>query len=209
MTSRTVTGKISRVNGKPFQDNKTGEDITLYSFQLEGSNQWFRTGQNPVPAGVGQSVKFVANGANVERGSIVTTQSEVTVAPAVTSAAAPSTKEPVRQNVVSKDDYWAAKEQRDIEREKRFELQDRPRMALSTAVTAAAQLVAVALQNDALSFGNAAKAKKVGLIAAFTKELALELAAFITNAPQELEAYKATTTTVASGSNVSTGEVQE
>jgi hypothetical protein len=70
MTARQVTGTVARVSSKPFKDNRSGEDITLYSFQLDGSSQWFRTGTNPVNAGVGQAVKFVADGANVERGTL-------------------------------------------------------------------------------------------------------------------------------------------
>lgn len=200
MASRTVQGKIARVSSKPFNDQRTGEPITLHSFQLEGSNEWFRTGTNPIPAGVGQDIKFVANGANVEKGTIQVVASQVATAP----TAAPSTPAPsaeVRSSrstastasgkAGSKDDYWAAKEARDLEKEARHQAVSEPRMALSVATEAAALLVSTAIQKDALSFGNAAKAKKLGLLAAYTKEVALDLAAFINDAPKHLAEFRA------------------
>lgn len=227
MSQRTVQGKIGRVSAKPFKDSRTGEDITLYSFQLEASNEWFRTGQNPIPAGVGQDVKFVANGANVERGTLVTVQATVQPAPSVSTvegnvsfqgvgavaqtaprvATVPQSARPTQGTAASRDDYWANKEARDLEKDARFQAVNEPRMALSVATEAAALLVSTAIQKDAISFGNAAKAKKLGLLAAYTKEVALDLASFISDAPAQLSGYKASSPSVEGTTQDS--EVQE
>lgn len=219
MAQRTVQGKIARVSSKPFKDNRTQEDITLYSFQLEGTNEWYRTGQNPIPAGVGQDVKFVATGANVEKGTLVCTQPAVAHAPstsaasaaptAATSAAGQATRAPASSTAGSKDGYWDAKERRDLEKDARFQAVNEPRMALSVAVSAAAELVSTAITKDAISFGNAAKAKKLGMLAAYTKEVALELAAFITDAPHQLATYRPVSVGTSSDKADDSSEVQE
>jgi hypothetical protein len=197
MASRQVTGSIARVSSKPFKDNRSGEDITLFSFQLDGSNQWFRTGTNPIQAGVGQSVKFVADGANVEKGSMAVTASVVTTSPQPAPAAQASsttTAMPTTQrrtaSTGNKDDYWAQKEARDVEKDHRYQTVAEPRMALSVAVQAAAQVVCKALDKDAIGFGTAKKADKLGLLSGYVKEVALDLASFIHDAPEQLKAYK-------------------
>ena len=192
MAARTVTGIVSATPpGKDWTD-RGGKNIKLYSFQLEGSNQWFRTGTTPIGAGVGQNVKFVADGANVDMESFSTVAATVAQAPTVPpTAAVTAIPTSNRQTSGTKDGYWDAKEARDIAKEERYQRIAEPRMALSVAVQAAAPIVAQAIASDALSFGNATKAKKVGILVAYTKEVALELAAFIQNAPQELETYKA------------------
>jgi predicted TIM-barrel enzyme len=88
--------------------------------------------------------------------------------------------------VVSKDEYWANKEARDIAKEERFTAVSEPRMALSVAVQAAADIVVAAIGKDVLSFGNASKAKRLDMLADFTKQVAKDLAKFIHNAPAVL-----------------------
>jgi hypothetical protein len=217
MASRQVTGSIARVSSKPFKDNRSGEDITLFSFQLDGSNQWFRTGTNPIQAGVGQSVKFVADGANVEKGSMVAVASVAQQAPApVAQAATQASNAPTastsstarRQSAGNKEDYWSAKEARDVEKDHRYQTVAEPRMALSVAVQAAAQVVCKALDKDAIGFGTAKKADKLGLLSGYVKEVALDLASFIHDAPEQLKAYKPSKGAVVDSGDTAT-EVQE
>lgn len=184
-------GVISTVNSKPFTDNRTGQPITLHSFQLEGVSQWFRTGTAPIPFGRGQSVKFVADGPKVDVSTMQAIQSTVSTAPAPVPTARtygnPSQSGgKYKANNASKDEYWANKEARDLEKDKRFQEVSEPRMALSTATGAAAQIVVAALQNDAIGFGNTAKSKRLGMLADYVKEVAVDLATFIHNAPSVL-----------------------
>src|SRR5690349_4545370 len=125
MANVIVQGRIGRVSSKPFKDNRTGEDILLHSFQLEGKNTWYRTGQRPVPAGVGQDVRFVADDVKVDVGTFEVTQAQVAQAPSVAATAGATTTAtisssaqstaapPARSTVVNKDDYWARKEAKD------------------------------------------------------------------------------------------------
>lgn len=216
MTARQVTGTVARVSSKPFKDNRSGEDITLYSFQLDGSSQWFRTGTVPVNAGVGQSVKFVADGANVEKGTLAITQQSVQAAPNSTSAATQQSRTPVRgvsgtTPSLNREGYWDAKDARDIAKDARYQAVSEPRMALSVATEAAAAVVAAAIAKDAISFGSAAKAKKLGLLSAYVKEVALDLANFIHDAPAQLANYKESGVAPGSDSEKAEGadEVQE
>lgn len=195
MSQRTVTGQISVVNSKPFEDKRTGNPITLHSFQLEGYNQWFRTGQKAIPAGVGQSVKFVADGANVDVTTFSVEQATVAKAPSVAAnttipASMSSARSTGASGGNSKDNYWADKEARDLVKEARYQEVSEPRMALSVAVSAAGNLVAAAITKDALTFGTAAKSKRVGILTEYTKELALDLALFIQDAPILLPEYR-------------------
>lgn len=150
----------------------------------------------PLPFGRGETISFVADGQNVNAKSAQKVQSVAASAPSVstggiaqTSAASGHTQPTVRQGV-SKDDYWSNKESRDLDKDVRYREVSEPRMALSVATEAAAMIVAAAFTADALGFGNAAKAKKLGMIVDATKEVARELALFIHNAPEELKAAK-------------------
>lgn len=215
MANTIVKGKIARVSAKPGFKNRAGEDVVLHSFQLEGKNTWYRTGENPIPAGVGQSVQFVADDVKVDvttfevvQGAVVTAPSASQVATAQTSAApttrataaTPGCANPYTPSMGAngytgnkyddRDLYWARKEAKDDAKDARFQAINEPRMALSVATEAAAAIVCTAIEKDALSFGNAAKAKKLGLMVDYTKEVALALAAFIADAPNQLQSYK-------------------
>lgn len=197
MSVRTVNGVISVVNAKDWT-GRDGNPIKLYSFQLEGSPQWFRTGTNPLPVGKGASVKFVADGPNVDLGTLEQVGSTVVQAPSVsTTAPAAQLPAPVQaqrrsfrgnSDAGAKDQYWKDKESRDLEKDARYREVSEPRMAMSVAIQAAAPIIVAAIQQDALSLGNAAKAKKLGIIAEYTKELAADLARFIQAAPEHLSA---------------------
>ena len=190
MSTRSVSGVISTVNQKPWKDSRSGAEIFLHSFQLEGSNQWFRTGQNPLPVGKGTNVKFTADGPNVDLTTLQVTESTVAQAPSVPpqpQAASGTTRVPSRGRASGgKDEYWENKEARDLEKDARYRAVSEPRMAMSVAIQAAAPIVVAALQQDALSLGNVTKAKKLGIIIEYTKELANDLARHIHDAPEIL-----------------------
>lgn len=211
MSTRPVSGIVSNVSHRDFPDRNGGAPVRLFSFQLEGSNQWFRTGNTPLPAGVGQTINFVANDQKVDVHSVATigTASQTTVAPPPSvpkpayapsdpnrggqgnaGVARPSMAAPSLSASVSKDQYWANKEAIDIEKNKRFQEVNEPRMALSVGVEAASKVVAAALQHDALGFGTTAKSKRVELLGDFVEELALRFGTFIHNAPENLKNYK-------------------
>lgn len=232
MANSIVKGKIARVSAKPGFKNRAGEDVTLHSFQLEGKNTWYRTGESPIPAGVGQSVQFVADDVKVDVTTFEVIQGTVQRAPVPTSAstqiatpapnaAAPAQSQGVQGTGVAsgytgnkyddRDLYWARKEAKDDAKDARFQAINEPRMALSVATEAAAAIVCTAIEKDALSFGNAAKAKKLGLMVDYTKEVALALAAFIADAPNQLQSYKTGGGSVVQTETVEpvTAEVQE
>ena len=200
MANTIVKGKIARVSAKPGFKNRAGEDVTLHSFQLEGKNTWYRTGESPIPAGVGQSVQFVADDVKVDVTTFEVVSGQVVQAPRPASAAASQAMAPTSQTSstppatttgLDNRGYWDRKDSRDIEKDARYQAVSEPRMALSVATEVAGGLISTALTKDAISFGNAAKAKKLGLLASYTKELALELAVFIQDAPAQLEAFRA------------------
>lgn len=216
MSTRPVSGIVSNVSHRDFPDRNGGQPVRLFSFQLEGSNQWFRTGNTPLPAGVGQTINFVANDQKVDvhTVTVIGTASQTTVAPppSVQNVAQGVTGKTVTvpphtpamgsaqagylqtvKNVqagLSKDQYWANKENRDLEKEARFKEVNEPRMALSVGVEAASKVVAAALQHDALGFGTTAKSKRVEMLGDFVEEMALRFGTFITNAPENLKNYK-------------------
>src|SRR5690606_16831044 len=103
----------------------------------------------------------------------------------------------------------ANKEARDLEKEKRFQEVNEPRMALSVATEAAAAVVVAALQNDALSFGNTAKSKRQGQLTNFVKEIAIEVALFINDAPNVLKEAKEMENLMEGASSEGVGEVDD
>lgn len=183
MANQNHKGIIDVVNEKPWEDRKTGESIKLYSFKLEGSNRWFRTGTTPVPFGKNDAVQFVADGQTVDLATMEAAQGEVERAPAPSARA--STGRPASRQTVSRDEYWANKEARDIAKEEEYQNVAIPRMTRSTAVQAAAAVVDTAIKNDALGFGSSAKSKRVGMLAGYVTEIADELVKYIMDGPQE------------------------
>jgi hypothetical protein len=185
MSNVVVTGVVSFVSEKPYKDRSTGEDITLYSFVLDGQKTWYRLNTTPPKFGVGQTVRFLADGQKVDIASIEIVAAETKSAPAPKPRAASAgtggaTKE------VSRDGYWANKEERDLEKEARYQTVSEPRMALSVAVEAASRVVDSALKNDALGFGTVAKSKRHAMLVDYVREVALDLALFIQDAPTVL-----------------------
>lgn len=63
----------------------------------------------------------------------------------------------------SRDDYWANREARDLEKERVYREEDLPAIRRSTAYNVASTLAAAALQQGAISFGSTAKGKHLGM----------------------------------------------
>ena len=71
----------------------------------------------------------------------------------------------------SRDGYWADKEKRDLEKDKRYQAVDVPRMSFSASQERAVTLVSAALANGALSFGNVAAGKKLDMLLGFVDQV--------------------------------------
>ena len=72
---------------------------------------------------------------------------------------------------LSRDGYWADKEKRDLEKDKRYQSVDVPRMSFSASQERAVTLVSAALANGALSFGNVAAGKKLDMLLGFVDQV--------------------------------------
>ena len=186
-----VSGIIKRVNKKPWTDQRSGKDVILYSFTLEGDDNFYGCGQSPIPAGPGQSVTFEMKGKNCNVNTLKVVETQVAEAAPVSMTASPgdvsSAPRVSRGGGMSKDDYWANKEAKDVAKDARFRNVSEPRMALSVATEAAAQVVCAALAADALGFGSTAKSKRLDMLTDYVKAVATDLAQFIHEAPSVID----------------------
>jgi len=76
-----------------------------------------------------------------------------------------------KAKAAEKDAYWTDKAAHDLERERRQQEIVEPRITWSSARTAAIDVVGLALQHDAIAFGNASKGAKLGMILDFVDEV--------------------------------------
>jgi hypothetical protein len=155
------------VSEKEFQDRDTGEDILLYSFQIEGDKRYFRTGQDEPTFDEGDAIAFVVD---TQKGNKVWLDSveeideeDVQKAPKPrrSSRSAGRKSEGTRTKSggksMTKDGYWEAKD----EYQKAVV---EPRITFAASRKDAVTLVSAALAEDALSFGQAAKGKKLDML---------------------------------------------
>lgn len=170
-------GIVSQVSSKAFTD-KWGKALTLWSFQLQGDNRWYRTGTEVPQFAQGQQISFVfeqaGNNSKVQPNSVQV----VGGAPAAPAAAPPppppaapqraNTGAPRKAAAGAKDDYWANKEAYDKEI-------TQPRIAYSAAQKVAVEIVGLALQHDMLSLGTK-KADKLELVLNYVDEITGRLA---------------------------------
>jgi hypothetical protein len=164
----TIKGTVSRVYEKPWA-GKDG-NVVLHSFQIQGDNRYFRTGTNKIVSN-GEAISFDIEGNNnVLESSLSKLEREVQAAPPVQSngyrpnnAYAAKAKGP-SENFEARQQYWTNKEARDIEVVE-------PRITWSSARTAAVEVIGLALQHDALAFGNASKGAKLGMILDYIDEV--------------------------------------
>lgn len=167
MPKQTMTGIISQVSEK---DWKGDGSVMLYSFQIEGSNRWFRTGTNQVPVGAGTAVRFLLDGQNVDASSIEAIDAgEVQVAPAPKAPTGSGTgfqkKSGGGENFAARQKYWDNKEVRDVKL-------TQPNIEIQAARRDAITLVDVLLREGALpDFGKATAAKKMDVVVAAIDEL--------------------------------------
>ena len=191
MSLQTHTGTIRNISTKDFADRANpSQMVTFYSFQLEGNNRWFRTNKAPVPHPNGTYVSFVADGQNVDVNSFSIVDGTAPPTPAPT-VATENTSARSAPRGSARDNYWADKEARDIEKDERYQKVDVPRMTMSTAVGAAASIVEAAIRSDALAFGNTAKSKRLDMLADFTEQMAdrlyLKIVSTPSNPPTEVK----------------------
>jgi hypothetical protein len=158
---------------KTFEKEWPGQDgtVILHSFQIQGDKRYFRTGTDKLFS-QGDSIQF-----DVEGNNQVVTDSVVKLAAQVATAPAPATggyqrpawqgggKPKTTENFEARQKYWENKELRDIEVVE-------PRITWSSSRTAAIEVIGLALQHDAIAFGNAAKGAKLGMILDFVDEVA-------------------------------------
>jgi hypothetical protein len=162
-----VSGTVSKVYTKDW--NGRNGNITLHSFQIQGNNKFFRTGEKQLVR-QGDTVEFYADDkGNVENLEHVEKQDAAPVvnsAPRPATAAAPAPKE----NWDARGAYWSAREVRDVEVVE-------PRITWASAQSDAVALVTAALAHDVLSFGNANKGAKLGLLLDYVDQVTSRFAA--------------------------------
>lgn len=185
---KTYKGTVSNVSARPWTDRETGRSITLYSFQLEGGNKWYRTGETQPPFDTGDNIQFVEHNNKVDTSSIEKiAASEVQQAPSPAPAGKSWNKGGAQKGgQLARDDYWTNKEKRDIEREEFDKNVRTPMIEYQSARKSATDLVVAALQADALSFGSAAKGKKLEMLVEFVEEVTRDMVARANTFREEL-----------------------
>ena len=158
-----ISGIVSKVNARDMQGARG--PYKLYSFALQGQQGWHSLGFELHGISEGQSISFEtrqnARGyAEVDPDSIKILEGQVVAArDAAVVAKAPYTPKKVWGGGKSggkKDEYWDNREARDIETQKRIELQSCRNSAL--------QFIDILVKTDAMKFGKASQAEKAGIL---------------------------------------------
>lgn len=154
---------------------RNGDTIMLHSFQLDGDNRYYRTGENnPVSANDSISFEYDDKG-NVALDTIETVANPGPASPPQRTQAATGTGfrkgggGGFKAKMQAKDDYWERKERREIEVVE-------PRITWASAQSDAVDLVTAALQHDLLTFGNAPKGAKLGLLLDYVDQVTARFA---------------------------------
>lgn len=143
---KTYEGILKNKSERPWND------VVLHSFQLEGQNIWFRTGQKALTLDEGTPIKFKANETNkqVDLDSMEKLES----APTPPTSATGSTS-------TTREDYWQNRERLD---------------SVRTARADASRIVCAALAHDHLPHAsNTPKGKRLDLLVGYVKEITEEL----------------------------------
>ena len=136
---------------RAWSNPKTGRTINLYSFKIDSERLYFRTGTtNPTDVGLAEG-KFVSFQYTPEKQQVDIDTIEVKEQAPQPVQASPQVAAPAGNGAGSREGYWQRKETRDLERDERYINVNEPRMAASTALTAASRVVTAALAHDALS----------------------------------------------------------
>lgn len=180
-----------------FEREWQGRDgtVILHSFKIEGDNRYFRTGTEQL-CEANDLVSFQFDGKN--QVSDLTIDGQATTPPPAPARGGSSGSakggsssgksfggggSTYKQKQAEKDQYWADKEARDIERDKHNREVVEPRITLASAQSDAVALVTAALQHDLLAFGNANKGAKLGLLLDFVDQVTARFAEQRYNAP--------------------------
>ena len=152
-------GKVTKVSERDWGTK------TIYSWQLEGTNQWFRT-EKLEGMSVGDWISFT--GENAQKITEVEHVEEAAVKQAVAKAATASNGLSASSEAppTNSADYWRWKQMRDQSMEAQFKWRD--------ARSDATRIICAALDNSVLALGNA-QGKKLGLIKGYVNELTREL----------------------------------
>lgn len=178
MADRTYKGIVKEVFEREWEDRDSGEDIILYSFQIESEKRYFRTGTNKPGIKAGEAISFVADAksGNVDIKSIKEVNPDEVEAPKPKRGGGKSFGGGGGGNTK----YWEDKARRDQE-------VTEPRISYSAAQKNATELVTAALAADILSFGQAAKGKKLDMLVDFVEQTTVRLAQLQMNAPAILK----------------------
>jgi len=139
-------GKVSKVNERDWGSKK------IYSWQLEGTNMWFRCDEDP-ELKVGDCYEFIGDSPNkIIKETISWMAATELKAEALASNATPAGK---FVPPTSSPDYWRWKQMQDLDRQSYFDWRD--------ARADATRIVCAALDNDVLALGSA-KGKKLDIL---------------------------------------------
>ncbi len=154
-------GNVSKTSSREF-GNKT-----LYSWQFEGSNIWFRSEFDPLLE-VGSAYTIEGEAVNKITGVHPLSTEEVKEAKQASVVSGPSGTNGTRGEAppTKSPDYWRWKQMVDIENRKDFQRRDARRDAT--------RLICAALDNDVLALG-AAKGKKLDILLGMISETTEQL----------------------------------
>ena len=176
MADKAYKGVVSDVYEKDWTDRDSGDEIVLRSFQIEGEKLYFRTGTTKLKeVAEGNYISFTASnpGNNVDFKTIEVVEGE---APARAPKPASGKRSSNSAPAASRDTYWADKAARDVSITE-------PRISYSAAQKNATAIVCVAMEQDLLSFGNAAKGKRLDMLVDYVAQVTEQLAALQMDAP--------------------------
>ena len=188
---QSVQGNVSKVSTKEWYDSKKGQNINLYSFQLEGNNRWFRTGTNRPPCNQGDSVSFTVN----EKGNVDTRSFQKGASTNGTQGNGGSARP--AQAATGGGTNWA-------ERDKYQRETVEPRITFQASRAQAVALVTAALANDALSFGSTAKGKKLDMLLEMVDQVTDRFTLQATHATEHLAELEADAAAVLESTDVDT-----
>lgn len=142
-----MKGTVSRVSWNEWKGKK------LWSFSLEGRDEYFNTGIKKPPVQEGDYIEFQADDSG--NGRYRVDVDSISAADPDEDVEQPTKKGSVRNVIrrtkptMSKDDYWNRKEERDIEVQRRIEIQSCRNSAL--------QLVSLLFSSESVKLPAAAK----------------------------------------------------
>jgi hypothetical protein len=165
-----VSGLVDRVFEKPWKDARKG-NIVLYSFKVKGNDKFYRLGDTKPSFRETDRVEFESDD-NGRVTDLVVSKGNPTEAAPTSSSTSGETSRPnsgKSSSGSSREDYWNDKAVRDVE-------VIEPRISYAAARHDAVALVGIALQYDLLTFGNANKSAKLGLLQDYVDKVTLRFA---------------------------------